>query len=78
VKNFVIDRKIITETECDKGFSCLVGDKLELCRVEKLFGYNMLTLACKDILDCRHNKAYGGMHLCNCPVRIEICKLYGL
>ena len=78
MKNFVIDRETISETECDKGFSCLYGDRLELCRVEWTLGKNMLTLECKDILDCRHNKAYGGIHICNCPVRIKIYELYDL
>ena len=76
--NFVIDQKIISATECDKSFSCLHGDQETLCRAENALGEHMLTLECNDILACRHNKVYGGMHICNCPVRIEIYKLYDL
>ncbi|MEN8142785.1 MAG: hypothetical protein ABFQ82_04225 [Thermodesulfobacteriota bacterium] len=76
--NFHIAGEIISDTACDKDSSCLHGDKAKLCRVERSLGKHMLTLECKDILDCRHNKIYGGMHICNCQVRIEIYKLYAL
>jgi len=71
-----IPPRIISDTKCDKRLSCLSHDKDEICGVERSLGHTMLVLECKELQDCRHNKSYGSLYVCNCPVRMEIYKKY--
>lgn len=77
-KKISIDPVIIEKTECDKGFSCLNSASAVYCNVVDTLGYAMVQLECCDLLDCRHNKLYGSIHVCCCPVRNEIFKKYKL
>lgn len=71
-----IDQKILEKTECDKGFTCLSSDPL-YCSVLATLGHTMVKLECHQQLVCRHNKSYGALQACNCPVRHEIFTKYG-
>lgn len=73
---FEIDQKIIAETECDKGFACLSNTQV-YCSVLTTLGHAMVKLECQGHLACRHNKSYGALQACNCPVRHEIFTKYG-
>lgn len=75
LKKFEIDPQTINDTECDKNFICLTDEPL-YCSVCDSMGQSMVRLACKDLLECRHNKSYGALHLCDCPVRNEIFRKY--
>ena len=77
-KKISIDPEIIEKTECDKDFICLTSDQSIYCSVANTLGDSMVQLECCDLVDCRHNKLYGSLHLCKCPVRNEIFKKYGL
>ncbi|NTV14971.1 MAG: hypothetical protein HGA96_13735 [Desulfobulbaceae bacterium] len=71
-----IDPEIMARTECDKGFVCL-GEHPVYCSVLATLGHNMVKLECSQQLPCRHNKVYGALQACNCPVRHEIFTKYG-
>ncbi len=71
-----VDPLIIDETECDKDFTCLKETPL-YCSVFSTLGHSMVALVCQDRLKCRHNKSYGALRVCKCPVRHEIFKKYG-
>lgn len=73
---FEIGPEIIAKTECDKGFVCL-HSKHAYCSVITTLGYAMVRLECSNRLDCRHNRPYGSLLCCNCPVRHEIFTKYG-
>jgi hypothetical protein len=75
-KYFKIDPSIIAATECDKGFACLT-DHPVYCTVLATLGHVMVKLECQQQMNCRHNKAYGALQACNCPVRHEIFTKYG-
>lgn len=75
-EKFEIDQKIIDKTECDKGFACL-GDKPVYCPVLSTLGQALVKLECRQQRNCRHNKAYGALQVCNCPLRHEIFTKYG-
>lgn len=70
-----IDQETIARTDCDKGFACLGAEPL-YCPVIATLGYNLVKLECQLNLDCRHKRAYGRLHACNCPVRREIFTKY--
>lgn len=76
-KKFEIDPKIFEKTACDKGFSCLSDTPL-YCSVLATLGHAMVKLECRQRLDCRHNKSYGALQACTCPVRHEIFTKYGM
>ena len=71
-----VDQETIAKTECDKGYVCLGGDPL-YCSVMSTLGHNMLLLVCRFSINCRHNRSYGSLQACNCPVRHEIFTKYG-
>ncbi len=73
---FEIDQTIIAKTNCDKGFACL-GDTPVYCSVLATLGHAMVKLECCQQLECRHNKSYGALQACICPVRHEIFTKYG-
>ena len=75
-KEKVVSENTIKATKCDKSFACLQGEKT-YCGVVSTLGHAMLSLVCRDKLDCRHNKAYGALRICKCPVRHEIFTKYG-
>lgn len=75
-KQFSIDPKIIAQTECDKDFACLTDTPL-YCSVLTTLGHALVKLECQQQLNCRHNRAYGALQACNCPVRHEIFTKYG-
>lgn len=73
---FEIDQEIIAKTACDKAFACLSDPPL-YCSVLATLGHTLVKLECHQQLDCRHNKSYGALQACNCPVRHEIFTKYG-
>lgn len=76
IKKIAIAPEIIARTECDKGFACLSESPI-YCAVLDTLGHAMVKLECRQQLDCRHNRAYGALQACNCPVRHEIFTKYG-
>jgi hypothetical protein len=71
-----IGPEIIAKTECDKCFLCL-NNEHPSCSVITVMGYAMVRLACRSRRNCRHNRSYGSLQCCNCPVRHEIFIRYG-
>lgn len=72
-----ITPETLARTECDKGFTCLSVSPV-YCTVLATLGHTMVKLECRQQLDCRHNRAYGALQACNCPVRHEIFTKYGI
>lgn len=76
-KKISIAPETLANTECDKGFACLCTTPI-YCSVLSTLGHNMVKLECQQQLDCRHNRVYGALQACNCPVRHEIFTKYGI
>lgn len=77
--NIKIDEEIIQKAiYCKSDFSCLSGEKRCLCAVKELFGYAMLVIKPKSVIDCRYQVSIGDIILCICPARYELYNRYGM
>ena len=74
---FEIDQAIIDRTECEKGYMCLSGNDEDIFDMKDHLGHNMLVLEHDRPKNCPHNHNYGSLHVCKCPVRVEIYNKYG-
>ncbi len=58
--------------KCPHDFGCLAtgrcGDR-ELCKIERAYGENVLSLASREQISCPYRLAFGRGQLCTCPVR---------
>lgn len=73
-----IDSETIRVTiECKKSFSCLAGDKNNICRIGDCVDGNVRFIKCADSKKCSYQVPYGSNRLCSCPTRKEIYSLYG-
>jgi hypothetical protein len=74
---FKIRKAILNETDkCGEKFSCLSGKNECLCEVEDSLDNKIIFI--KPIHDnlCDYRMSFGYSHVCNCPTRKEIYKLY--
>ncbi len=74
---FEIDQEIIDRAKCEKGYVCLSGKAGDLAEMKDHLGHNMLIIEGDQPKDCPHNHNYGSLHVCKCPVRVEIYNKYG-
>ncbi|MBU0675201.1 MAG: hypothetical protein KJ950_11205 [Proteobacteria bacterium] len=76
-KKYTVEPEILGATQCEKNLICLAGQVY--CSVLDSLGSSMIKLECRDRLDeCLHYHTYGAMHVCNCPVRNELFRKYGV
>jgi hypothetical protein len=72
-----IDEDTLARTKyCEKGFSCLGGDKKYLCKVKYSGTYNTLHINPEFDRDCNYCISSVNFFLCFCPVRNEIYTCY--
>jgi hypothetical protein len=72
-----IDGDTLDRTKyCEKGFSCLSGDKKHLCKVKYPGTHNILYLNPEFDRDCSYFISSGNYFLCFCPTRNEIYTCY--
>ncbi|MBU0674316.1 MAG: hypothetical protein KJ950_06705 [Proteobacteria bacterium] len=71
-----IDQDLLASSPCDNNHICLSGGIY--CSVMDTLGHDMLQMECVEKRECRHHHTYGAMHICNCSVRLEIYRKYGV
>ncbi len=72
-----INNEILKKTTCKKGFSCLSGNKNEICKVELNVEDKIHFVKCINNDPCNHRRSFGYSFVCLCPVRKEIFNKYG-
>ncbi len=65
-------------TKCKKGFSCLKGDRENMCRVELNIGDKIHFVKCMGDVPCDYRVAFGYSFVCLCPVRKELFNRYNI
>jgi len=63
-------------SKCLSSFSCLTGEKLDLCAVEKCVNGQVHLLTCRHNGNCSYRHPFGQGDLCMCPVRKELFNKY--
>lgn len=59
-------------TGCEKGFSCLMGDRKDLCVVEACVDGKVHFIKCLNRGYCSYQQPFGMGHVCTCPTRKEL------
>jgi len=62
-------------TRCMKGFSCLEGDRSDLCRVTQSVIGDVIFIECHEPY-CTYKLDYGNSKICTCPTRRQIYNKY--
>jgi hypothetical protein len=63
-------------TRCEKGFSCLNGQKDCLCEIEGSNGSHTVSIKTKGNNSCKYLLPLGSSTYCLCPTRNEIYNKY--
>ncbi len=63
-------------TKCQKSFSCLSGERKDLCEVESCVNDEIHFLKCMYNSLCRYRVPFGYSSVCTCPVRKELYNRY--
>ncbi|HEY9205303.1 MAG TPA: hypothetical protein VIO58_05230 [Candidatus Methanoperedens sp.] len=63
-------------TRCKKGFSCLSGERKDICRVELCIDDKIHFLKCSYDNFCGYQVPFGYSSVCTCPVRKELFNRY--
>lgn len=61
---------------CPSGFSCLAGDRKNLCVVESCVNGEVIFVRCLHDGNCSYRHPFGNGNFCVCPVRKEIFDRY--
>lgn len=77
-KCIVINKEIVKKTKCPFNFACLTNTNKIQCNVESIINNSILFVKPTNGSICHYNINYGNGHICNCPVRKEICRKYSL
>ncbi len=73
-----ISETIKNATKCRKGFSCLNGNRENMCKVELNIGDKIHFVKCIDDKPCDHRVPFGYSFVCLCPVRKELFNRYNI
>ena len=76
MKLHISDESLRAATHCGKGFSCLDGDRKDICKVEACINKTVYLVKCFNDDYCFYKKSFGMEHYCVCPVRKEIYDKY--
>lgn len=67
----VSDETTQQTTNCQKGFSCLKGNRNDLCAVEHCVDGRIHFIMCKNQEGCSYQLTFGDDFICICPIRKE-------
>jgi hypothetical protein len=73
---FQISEDILRKTKCKKGFSCLSGQRNDLCKVKNYIEGKVIFLEALNDHSCYYSTSFGYAYICNCPTRKEIYDRY--
>lgn len=63
-------------TECKKEFSCLEGNRTDLCKVKYCVDRELHFIKCLNEGYCPYQYLFGKEYVCVCPTRKEIYNKY--
>lgn len=72
----VSDQTLKTTIYCEKEFSCLKGNRNDLCRVERCVNEKVYFITCLNEGYCSYRHTFGPSYFCSCPTRQEIFDKY--
>ena len=76
---YTVSEETITETKkCKKGFSCLPGQREDLCQVESCINGKVHFIKCLDKDPCPYQDTFGDGVICHCPIRKELYNKHGV
>jgi hypothetical protein len=76
---YTVSEETITETKkCKKGFSCLTGQREDLCQVESCINGKVHFIKCLDKDPCPYQDTFGDGVICHCPIRKELYNKHGV
>jgi len=76
---YTISKETIARTQnCKKGFSCLKGQREDLCLVEYCAHGALHFIKCMNEGTCPYQGAFGDGFICNCPTRKDLYNKYGV
>ena len=75
------DRKIIEEImagmKCPKDFKCAESGFEKLCKAKDLSLKHYLVCLDETLQECPFSLPFGGVHLCQCPLRVYLSTKLG-
>jgi hypothetical protein len=77
---YTISEETIAETKrCKKGFSCLTGQREDLCPIESCINGKVHFIKCFSTTSCSYRVVYSGDEgFCYCPTRKELYNKHGV
>ena len=74
----VSDETIAEGKKCEKGFSCLTGQREDLCQVESCINGKVHFIKCMNKEPCSYQGTFGDGVICHCPVQKELYNKHGV
>ncbi|VVB86680.1 Uncharacterised protein [uncultured archaeon] len=71
-----VSEDALKKTKCKKDFSCLSGERTDLCMVEYCVNGEIHFLRCMYNSRCGYQIPFGYSSVCTCPVRKELYNRY--
>jgi hypothetical protein len=76
---YTVSDETIAETKrCMKGFSCLKGQREDLCQVESCINDKVHFIKCLNKDACSYQDTFGDSIICYCPTRKELHNKHGV
>lgn len=66
--------ELLDGLQCPKEFVCYTSGQETLCRAEDIGLETFLVCLENTQSECRFSVVFGGMHFCQCPLRVYIAK----
>jgi hypothetical protein len=66
--------EILDGLQCPKDFECYTSGQERLCKAEDIGLETFLVCLEKNPAACRFSVVFGGMHFCQCPLRVYIAR----
>jgi hypothetical protein len=66
--------EILDGLRCPKDFECCTSGLERLCKAEDIGLETLLVCLETNPAECRFSVLFGGMHFCQCPLRVYIAR----
>jgi hypothetical protein len=76
MKLYVSKEVVQATTDCKKGFSCLEGNREDLCKIGTCIDKEVHFIACLNEINCSYQRSYGEDIACDCPIRKRLYNKY--
>jgi Sel1 repeat len=78
IKHQISEETRKATTQCKRAFACLKKDMACLCEVGSYVNNKFLFVKCTEAGDCAYRLSFGTGNICDCPIRKETFKKYGV